>query len=128
MEEDAIARRHRIGAVVLLVIDLILVTNTFCILTFVVPVFGEMYHDFDVELPPSKQVLLGVSDMMRAFHGVGFALSLGSCVALIIWTFVVLYKRGGWSGLSAFVCIVFLCSMVLQGIIVVALFVPSLRI
>ena len=128
MKEDAIARRHRIGAIVLLVIDLILVTNAFCILTFVVPVFAEMYHDFSAELPASNQVLLRVSHTMRAFHGVGFVLSLGTCIALLVWAFVVLYRRGSRSGLSAFVCIVFLCAILLMGVLVVALFVPAFRI
>ncbi len=128
MREDATAKRHRIGAVVLLVMDLILVTTAFLMLGVAVPVFEEVYCDFDVDLPAATQVLFSVSHAIMAFHGVGFALSLGTCLALIVWAATVLYKRGGWSRLSAFVCIVFVCSILAMGVVVAALFPPMLRI
>ena len=126
MTEDAIARRPRAGAIVLLVMDLILVAAAFHVILFVTPAFAAMFQDFGAQLPALTVFVLHLSQAMRASFGIGCIACGGMVVALIVGVFVVLYKGDNGRALSVWLWTILLVNVVLLGFMVTALFSPML--
>lgn len=125
METPAVERpRHSVGALILLVVDLILVTCACVELGFVVPVFGEMFADFGAKLPGPTQVVLNLAIPLTAFHHAGLAILICALNLGAILGYTHLWRSGHRRGLFGFLWTTLLIAVVACGVITVTMFLP----
>jgi hypothetical protein len=124
MERSDDKPRHSVGALVLLVIDLLLVTLACLELGFVVPAFWEMLRDFGGPLPTATRILNSISSTIMAFHGVGFVLVTVLVLFLVMRMYLAFHRRGDRKGLFACLWATFATGLVLIGIMTFIMFLP----
>jgi heme A synthase len=123
-ETPADKAKHSAGALTLLVVDLILAVCACLQLGFVVPVFGDMFRDLCKSLPPATQIILKLSSLIMAFHGVGFVLL--TCLVLfgIIHMYLRFHRRGERKRLFTCLWVILVGLIVLVGIMTVIMSLP----
>lgn len=116
--------KHGAGALTLLVVDLIFAVCSCLQLGFVVPRFGAVFRDFGDPLPRATQIVLKLSSLVMAFHGVGFVLL--TCLVLfgIIRMYMALHRRGERKRLFTHLWVILVAVVVLVGIMTVTMFLP----
>jgi hypothetical protein len=127
MENQGDRPKHSVGALVLLVINLLLAVCICLQLAFVVPAVGEMFRDFGARLPMPTQIVLNISGVIMAFYGLGFSILICFMVGTIIWTYVTLHRRGDRRTLFASLWTILLALIVLMGIMTITMFAPIFR-
>lgn len=124
METQDERPRHSLGALILLVIDLLFAVCIFLFLGFVVPVFVDMFRDFGSRFPAPTQIVSKISSALMAFHGVGLLLLTAFVIFLIIRMYIVLHRRGNRVALFNGLWILLFFFVVLIGIMIAAMFLP----
>jgi type II secretory pathway component PulF len=126
METSGDKQRHSVAALILLVLDLFLAVCMFMELGFVVPVFGEMFRDFGHRLSLHTKVVLNISNIIMAFHGLGFGILL--CLALwtIVQRYLTLNRRRERKMLFFQLWLIFFSFVLLMVIITLAMFISPM--
>lgn len=116
--------RRSVGALILLVVDLLLALCLVFQLAFVVPVFGALFKDFGTPLPASTRLVLNLAGAINAFHGLGFSLLFCLVPGTIIWMYLSLQRLGDRKTLVIALGSAGLALLVLMGSITGTLFLP----
>ena len=93
-------------------------------IAFIVPVFLEMFRDFDVELPCLSEFFLVCLDGLMQFHGLGLLLVIGILSFGMVYGFRLLSARESFRALLITFWTIILFLIVLIGLITVSLFLP----
>lgn len=117
--------RHSLGALVLLVINLLLALILCFILGFVVPKFAKIFQDMCVRVPIFLQNLLNLSKALMRFHGVGLWLLTCAILALIIRMYLFRHRSGSRKALVIRLWFTLIVLVVLIGITIHALISPA---
>ena len=116
-------RGHSALALFLLAIDLFLAVCFFAEVGFVVPVFLDMFRDFGLQLPMPTQVVLNMSNIIMAFHGLGFGVLLCFGLWMIVLMYLAFNRRGDRKRLFARLWLIFVSFLLLMVIIMIAMFI-----
>jgi hypothetical protein len=128
METTPDKPRHCVGAIVLLVSNLLLALILCFILGFVVPVYTEMFQDFGGPLPTLAQVVAEISNSLRTFYGVGLWLLICILFALLVRMYLFHHRNGNRKALFIRLWLTLIVFSVLTGIIIFALLCPVFRV
>ena len=93
-------------------------------IAFIVPVFLEMFRDFDAELPCLSEFFLVCSKGLMQFHGLVLLLVIGILSFGMVYGFRLLSARESFRALSITFWTIILFLIVLIGLITVSLFLP----
>lgn len=119
--------QHSVGALVLLVIDMLLAIVILFTVGYVVPMFGQMFKEFEGPISGPTQVVLNISNVCMSSHGLILVCLFGLMLWFIIHNYRLLHRKGDRKRLFRWLWVVLLSLFIIQGVLTIAMLLPMLQ-